>query len=193
MPEELDEDSSRPRLNAGIAAVRVFLATGALVVLPLALFVALVLPLASLILTTSPGDLLGGLRNPLVAPALRLSLTTTSISTLFVVATGTPLAWFLARRTTRAIRTLEVLVQIPVVIPPAVAGIALLLAFGRQGLFGAALNSAGVSLPFTRGAVVLAEIFVSAPFFIQAAIDSFRRINEDYLVVARSLGAGRSR
>jgi molybdate transport system permease protein len=180
--------SSRPGPAAREAAW-----TAGLAILPVLLVVVLVLPLASLVLAASPGELVDGLANPLVGPALRLSLFTTLVSVAFIVAAGTPLAWFLARWRGRAARTIEVLVQIPVVVPPAVGGLALLLAFGRQGLLGPLLGRAGVGIPFTRAAVILAEIFVAAPFFIQAATDAFRRVNDDFLVVARSLGAGRTR
>jgi molybdate transport system permease protein len=189
LPEEVSAPRGRLRERAGRDAVW----TAALAVPAAVLVAALVLPIAGLLLTASPGELAAGLRNPLVGPALRLSLVTTAIALVFIVVAGTPLAWFLARWRTRAGRALEVLVQIPVVVPPAVAGVALLLAFGRQGLFGPALASAGVGLPFSTAAVVLAEIFVAAPFFLQAAVDAFRRVNDDLLVVAHSLGAGRTR
>src|SRR6266700_1496339 len=77
----------------------------------------------------------------------------------------------------------------PVVLPPAVAGVALLLAFGRRGLVGPALEAAGVGLPFTRAALVLAETFVAAPFYLQAAVQAFRRLDADLVLVARTLGA----
>lgn len=149
------------------------------------LVVFLVSPIVALVLSTSPEAFRSGIEHPLVWPALRLSLLTTSISLALVVSLGTPLAWTLSRSNGRAARTVEAIVQLPIVVPPAVAGVALLLAFGRYGLF------AGIvpSLPFTTAAVVMAEVFVSAPFFIQAALSAFRRIDEDLLVVARTFGA----
>ena len=84
---------------------------------------------------------------------------------------------------------LETLVELPVVLPPAVAGVALLLAFGRRGLLGPGLAAAGIGLPFTRAAVVVAQTFVAAPFYLQAAIAAFRRLDPDLLLVARTLGA----
>jgi molybdate transport system permease protein len=80
-------------------------------------------------------------------------------------------------------------VQLPIVIPPAVAGVAMLLAFGRRGLFAGWLYPAGWSVTFTTAAVVMAEIFVSAPFFVQAATSAFRRVDSSLVVVARSFGA----
>jgi molybdate transport system permease protein len=159
-----------------------------------ALFAAfLVLPLAALVLQTPLADLAAGLRHPLVWPALRLTLLTTSSSLAAVVSLGTLLAWVLARARAPWGRWLESLVQVPVVMPPAVAGLGLLLAFGRRGLFGAWLERADVAVAFSTAAVVLAETFVSAPFFVGAATSAFRRVDPRLLAVARSLGASPAR
>jgi molybdate transport system permease protein len=128
------------------------------------------------------------LENPLVWPALRLSAMTTMLSLFITVALGTPLAWLLAGSRTRGMRAIEVTLQLPVVIPPAVAGVALLLAFGRRGAL-AFLYPAGWSIPFTTTAVVMAEVFVSAPFFIQAAVNAFRELDNGMLLVAQTFGA----
>ena len=149
----------------------------------------LVLPLAALALSSSVEDLRAGLAHPMFAPALWLSLRTTLVSLAFIVLTGTPLAWWLASSSSRAARITEILVALPVVIPPAVVGIALLQTFGRQGLLGPALARAGLALPFTDKAVLLAQIVVSAPFFGQAAANAFRKVDPDTLIVARTLGA----
>jgi molybdate transport system permease protein len=106
---------------------------------------------------------------------------------------GTPLAWWMARHPGPAERAASILVQLPIVVPPAVSGLALLLAFGRRGLLGPLLERAGWALPFTTAAVVLAELFVSAPFYVQSAAAAFRRLDEDLLWAARSLGAGPGR
>ena len=151
------------------------------------------LPLASLIFTSSPRKILHGLADPMVGPAVRLTLLTTMASLIFIVACGTPLAWVIARRRTRAWRFLETLIELPVVLPPAVAGVARLLAFGRRGLVGPGLATAGIGLPFTTAAVVLAESFVAAPFYVQAAAAAFRRLDQDLVLVARTLGASRPR
>jgi len=153
----------------------------------------MLLPLIALVATNSWGALLDGLNHPLVWPALKLSLTTTTISLSVVVLFGTPLAWLFARGSGRALAVLETVVRLPVVLPPAVAGVALLLAFGRMGLLGGVLGSLGISVPFTTAAVVLAEVFVSAPFFVQSATAAFRGLDEAHLVVARSLGASPAR
>lgn len=149
----------------------------------------LVVPLAALFITTTLVDFRAGLSHPLVWPALRLSLLTTSLSLLIVVAFGTPLAWSLANASGRGARALETLVQMPIVIPPAVAGVAMLLAFGRRGLLAGWLYPEGWSVTFTTTAVVMAEVFVSAPFFVQAATSAFRRIDPKLVVVARTFGA----
>ena len=165
------------------------------------LLLLVALPIAGLLFSAPPRQLLAGLSDPLVVPALRLTLFTTTVSLLVILTCGTPLAWVIARRTSpidgassasRAIRVwrgLETLVELPVVLPPAVAGVALLLAFGRRGLLGPGLAAAGIGLPFTRAAVVVAQTFVAAPFYLQAAIAAFRRLDPDLILVARTLGA----
>lgn len=157
------------------------------------LVVFLSLPIAGLLLSTVVhrgwADVDGGL----LWPAVRLTLQTTVISLSIIVAAGAPLAWLVARSTSRWSRALETLLQLPVVIPPAVAGVALLIVFGRTSLLGQSLAALGVRLPFSTAAVVMAEVFVSAPFFLQAAISAFRSVDEELLRVARTLGARRSR
>ncbi|MET0342741.1 MAG: ABC transporter permease [Polyangiales bacterium] len=149
----------------------------------------LVLPVVALFVTTSPAELVAGLRNPLVWPALRLSLLTTTTSLTLAVLFGTPLAWVLARRRTRITLLIETLVQLPMVVPPAVAGVALLLTFGRRGLLAGVAYPRGSSVTFTTAAVVLAELFVAAPFYVQAATSAFRQLDPRLVVVARTLGA----
>ncbi|WP_437681607.1 ABC transporter permease [Sorangium sp. So ce131] len=157
------------------------------------LFAFLMLPLLGLLTATGWSDLVSGLRHPLALSALKLSFFTTSVTLALVVGLGTPLAWLLARRAGRIPRTVEALLQLPIVIPPAVAGVAMLLAFGRRGLLGRWIYPEGWSLAFTTAAVIMAETFVSAPFFVQAATSAFRRVGEDYITVARSLGASPAR
>src|SRR6267143_777143 len=117
---------------------------------------------AALVLTLPWADFVGGLRHPLLIPALRLSLLTTGTSLALVVVLGSLLAWRVARHPGRASRWLEAITQLPAVIPPAVAGVGLLLAFGRRGLLGSWLAAHGIALAFTTPAVVMAEAFVSA-------------------------------
>jgi molybdate transport system permease protein len=174
---------------------------GALGLLSGGLLLLVALPVAGLLFSAPPRQLLAGLSDPLVVPALRLTLLTTTISVLAILTCGTPLAWVIAHRTSlrtptgqasrasRIWRVLETLVELPVVLPPAVAGVALLLAFGRRGLLGAGLGAVGIGLPFTRAAVVVAQTFVAAPFYVQAAIAAFRSLDPDLVLVARTLGA----
>jgi molybdate transport system permease protein len=154
-----------------------------------ALLLLVLLPVAGLLFTSSPRALLVGLRDPLVGPAVVLTLFTTTTSLAFVIACGTPLAWVIARGRGRLWRVVETVVELPVVLPPAVAGVALLLAFGRRGLLGPPLAALGVGLPFSRAAVVLAQSFVAAPFYVLAAVVAFRRLDPDLVLVARTLGA----
>jgi molybdate transport system permease protein len=172
--------------NARVSNLTLRLLGGAL-----ALF--LVLPVLGLVASTGWGELRAGLAHPLVWPALRLSLLTTSVSLAIVILLGTPLAWVLARSTSRAARTLETLLQLPMVMPPAVAGIALLLTFGRRSWLAGVLYPEDSSLAFTTLAVIMAEVFVSAPFFLRAALAAFRRLDAQLLLVARSFGASQLR
>jgi molybdate transport system permease protein len=153
-----------------------------------ALILLVLLPLAALLLTTNFTDFMAGLRHPLVAPALRLSLTTTAIALAINVGAGTPLAWELAHRKSKRARWLELALQLPIVTPPAVAGVGLLLAFGRHGIIGKYLAEWGISIAFSSSAVVLAQVFVSAPLYLQAAVVAFRRVDENMLMVGRTLG-----
>ncbi len=106
---------------------------------------------------------------PIVLEAVRLSLVTTGMVLLLALIFGSPLALLLARRRFRGIGLLDSLVDLPIVLPPAVAGLALLLTFGRRGLLGTPLSAVGIELPFTTAAVVVASFFVAAPFYVRAA------------------------
>jgi len=127
---------------------------------------------------------------PTALSALRLSLLTSSLSTLLAVAAGMPLAYILARWKFHGKTALELLVDLPVVLPPSLAGLALLVAFGRQGVFGRWLVPLGISLPFTTAAVVLAQIFVSAPLFVRSAKVGFVEIDPQLEEAAIVEGAG---
>lgn len=159
------------------------LAAGSVLVLFLAV------PVVVLLATTTSAEFTSGLAGSLVWPALRLSLFTTLSTLALTVVFGTPLAWTLARTSSRLSSAVETLVQLPMVVPPAVAGVALLLTFGRRGVLAGWLYPRGSSVTFTTAAVVLAELFVSAPFFVQAAISAFRQIDQRLLVVAATMGA----
>ena len=151
----------------------------------------LALPVAVLVvraaLETPIREALG---TPVILDALVLSLVTTAATVVLTLVFGTPLAWVLARRRFRGVRLLETLIDMPLVLPPAVAGIALLLVFGRRGLIGAPLTELGIVIPFTTVAVVLAQTFVAAPFFIRAARAGFAGVERDLEDAARADGAG---
>jgi molybdate transport system permease protein len=180
---------SRER-GAGARSRGVVVALGSLSAL-LVLF--LLLPIVGLVSGTSLDDVRNGLTHPLVVPALELSLVTTTTSLGLVILLGTPLAWVIASADGRVARLLESALKLPIVLPPAVAGLGLLLAFGRHGLFGEVLHRQGVHVPFTTLAVVLAQVFVSAPFFVEAAVSALRRLDPSLLVIARTLGASPAR
>ncbi len=161
-----------------------------LVALPMLFLLAL--PVLALLLSSSPTDLAAAVDHPLFLPALSLSARTSLISLAIVLLAGTPLAWWLAAAPPGRSRTVELLVDLPMVIPPAVLGIALLQAFGRGGLMGPVLMGLDLQIPFTTSAVILAQVVVSAPFYIQSAAAAFRRVDPDLLLVARTLGESRT-
>ena len=120
-----------------------------------------------------------------VLDALRLSLATSAISVAIIALLGTPAAFFLARSRFPGHRIVDALLELPIVLPPAVAGLAMLMAYGRTG----PLGDLGASLAFTTTAVVMAQIFVAAPFFIRSAREGFEAIDEDLEGIAQTLGA----
>jgi len=130
------------------------------------------------------------LTDPAIRDALVLSLETTAVSLVLTIGFGLPLAFVLARRTFRGSTLAEAIVDLPIVLPPSVAGLALLLAFGRRGLLGPPLDVLGIELPFTTAAVILAQAFVSAPFFIRAARTGIQSVDSDLEDAARVDGGG---
>ncbi len=155
--------------------------------LPISIF--LLLPLVALILRISPTQLLINLLNQQVARAIRLSMITTLITLALTIVAGTPLAYLLARRTFRGRTLLDTLIDLPMVLPPSVAGIALLVAFGRRGLLGQYIGAAGLEIAFTPAAVVLAQTFVAAPFYIKAAMAGFAAVDRELEQAAALDGA----
>lgn len=152
----------------------------------------LVLPLVALALRT-PWSRLGPLlADPLVTDALRLSLTTSLSALAVAVVLGIPLAWVLARTEFPGRRLVRALAVLPMVLPPVVGGVALLLAFGRRGLFGGSLDAVtGVTLPFTTAGVVVAEAFVAMPFLVVTVEAGLRSMDTRYEDAAATLGASR--
>ncbi len=135
------------------------------------------------------GSLVRALTSVVVLQALSLSLVTTAISLVITVAFGLPLAFVLARREFRGKGWLHAIVDLPIVLPPSVAGLALLLVFGRRGVLGTPFELLGVAIPFTTLAVILAQTFVSAPFFIRSARTGIAGVDLDLEDAARVDGA----
>lgn len=155
-----------------------------------ALFVAV--PMVALIVRAEQsGNILDSLQRPIVRDALRISLITSFFTLGVAVLAGTPLAYLLARSSFPGKRLLDTLIDLPIVLPPVVAGVALLMAFGRRGVFGDDLQAAGIDLAFTAKAVVLAQIFVSAPFYIRSAKAGFQSVDSTLEQMAYTLGASR--
>ena len=153
-------------------------------------FIALLsLPLAALLLKSTPALLVNQLFQPMVLEALKLSLITSLSATAIVVLFGTPVAYLLATRNFFGKKALEVLVDLPMVLPPTVAGLALLLAFGRSGLIGSSLEMFGISLPFTTLGVVLAQAFMSVPFFVAPVRAGFLSVDRKLIDAAKTLRA----
>jgi molybdate transport system permease protein len=156
-------------------------------------FTFLALPLVALFLRVPPGELVSALGSEAARDALLVSLKTSVLAHLFIIGVGTPVAYLLGTRRFRGRRLLVAAVELPLVLPPAVAGIGLLAAFGRRGLLGDSLEVLGVSLPFTQAAVVVAIVFVASPFYVRQAIASFESIDRTLVDAARTLGASPAR
>ncbi|MBC8160917.1 MAG: molybdate ABC transporter permease subunit [Roseiflexaceae bacterium] len=155
----------------------------------LPMLVFLLVPLVALLVRITPAQLLANLVNPEVAQAISLSMITTAITVGVTLVFGTPVAYLLARGRFRGRTALDTLIDLPMVLPPSVAGIALLVAFGRRGLIGQYLDDVGITLAFTQTAVVLAQIFVAAPFFIKAATAGFAGVDPELEQAAALDGA----
>ncbi|HZU06142.1 MAG TPA: ABC transporter permease [Chloroflexota bacterium] len=153
-----------------------------LILAPVAAIFGRVLP-SGLLLTT--------LGRPIVVEALRLTALTTLLTLLVALVLGTPTAWLLARWRFPGRVLLDSLIELPMVLPPAVAGIGLLMAFGRRGLFGPALEALGINLSFTTAAVVLAQVFVAVPFYVRSARSGFLAVDRELEIVAHTLGVSR--
>ncbi len=137
----------------------------------------LTLPVVAIFVRSSPANLLGALDDPGVLAALWLSLRTTLAAIAIIVVVGTPAAYLLATRTFRGHALVVTLVELPLVLPPAVAGVGLLAALGPGGIVGGAIDDAGVRLVFETAGVVVALTFVAAPFFIRGAQAAFGAVD----------------
>jgi molybdate transport system permease protein len=163
--------------------------TWRLLSLPLLLFIAI--PIISIFLRSKPGDFINNLKEREVVQAITLSLATSTMSTFLTLIFGTPVAYLLGNRKFRGYNLVDTLVDIPTVLPPSVAGVALLMAFGRRGLIGSLLASRGIAIPFTFFAVVMAQMFIASPFYIKAAAIGFAGIDKELKQAAALDGANR--
>ena len=164
--------------------------------LGLALAVALVfltLPVVAIFVDRSPADLVDALGEPGALDALWLSLRTTAASLAIILVVGTPAAYLLATRSFRGKAAVVTLIELPLVLPPAVAGIALLAAVGSSGILGGAIEAAGIELSFATAGVVVALTFVASPFYIRQAIAAFASVDRTLLDASRTLGASEAR
>ena len=149
----------------------------------------LTLPVVAVFVDVPPGQLLSSLGDPASLDALRLSLETTAIALAVIVLVGTPAAYLLATRSFPGKAVVLTLIELPLLLPPAAAGIALLAALGPNGVIGPALDSLGISLPLTTAGVVVALIFVSSPFYLRQAGAAFAAVDPTLLEASSTLGA----
>jgi molybdate transport system permease protein len=150
----------------------------------------LTLPIVAIFADTSPGRLLASLDDPSARDALWLSVRTTVLALAIIVLVGTPTAWLLATRAFRGRALVQTLVELPLVLPPAAAGIGLLAALGPNGILGGALDDAGIRLVLRTAGVVVALVFVAAPFYIRQAEAAFAAVPASVVQASRTLGAG---
>ncbi len=158
-----------------------------LLAVPLIFFI--VIPLIALIARVPFSEFVNIVEEGQVAQAVGLSLVTATTSMLVTILAGTPLAYILSRKRTKTTTFLDTIIDLPTVLPPAVAGVALLMAFGRRGLIGAYLADAGMTIPFTQIAVVMAQTFVASPFYVKSAVIGFKNIDRELLQSAALDGA----
>jgi len=152
------------------------------------MLVLLVLPILTLLARAASPALLSNLLHPAAVDALRLSIVTTLISMALTLLLGTPVAYLLARHRFPGMRWLDALLDLPIVLPPVVAGVSLLLVFGRRGLLGGALDHVGIHLPFTTAAVVMAQLFVASPYYIRTVKGGFGAVPRRLEAVSWTLG-----
>jgi molybdate transport system permease protein len=153
----------------------------------------LALPVVAIFAHTTPRHLVEQLSNPVVRDAFLVSLKTSLIAQALILLLGTPTAFLLATRRFRGHAVAVTLVELPLVLPPAVAGIGLLAAFGRLGLLGSTFDALGITLPFTQTAVTIAVAYVASPLYIRQAIAAFEATDPTLAAASRTLGAGPTR
>jgi molybdate transport system permease protein len=160
-----------------------------LLALPMLLFFAL--PILLLFTRTNPTQWIEGLRQPQVYQAIWVSLKTTLISLVVTILAGTPVAYVMGRQQFRFKQVIDTLIDLPTVLPPSVAGVALLMTLGRRGVIGGGLEALGMHIAFTQAAVVIAQVFIAAPFYVRAASLGFAAIDLEIEQAAQLDGASR--
>ena len=163
------------------------------IALALALIILLIVPVGVIIVNALRPDTLASLLSETTLAALHLSLVTTSITLALTLLFGTPLAYLLARYSFWGKRVLDTLIDLPIVLPPTVAGLGLLLTFGRQGVLGSYLDAAGIRVAYTPLAVILAQMFVASPLYVRTLRTGFVKGVVGLESAALTLGAGRWR
>jgi molybdate transport system permease protein len=153
----------------------------------------LAIPIVAIFAELSFGELVDGITSDVALDALRVTAETNLVAMLLIVVFGTPTAYLLATRRFRGRALLVTLVEIPLVLPPAVAGIGLLAAFGRFELLGRGFHAVGVDVAFTKLAVILAVTYVASPFYVRTAVAAFEAVDPDLVAASRTLGAGPAR
>jgi molybdate transport system permease protein len=153
----------------------------------------LLLPIVAIFWEVGLMGLVDGLRSDVARDAFRVTLKTNAISMALILGVGTPAAYFLATRRFVGRSLVVTILELPLVLPPAVAGIGLLAAFGRLGLLGGELDALGITVGFTQAAVVMAITFVASPFYVRQAIAAFESLDATMLDASRTLGAGPAR
>jgi molybdate transport system permease protein len=187
------EKAARGRVPADSALIRRGLGAAGVFAATAVALAFLLLPIVAIFARVSPGELVAQLSRPVVTDALVVSLKTSAIAQALVLLLGTPTAYLLATRRFRGHSLMVVLVELPLVLPPAVAGIGLIAAFGRFGLLGEQLNAFGIQLGLRQAAVVIAVAYVSSPLYIRQAIATFEAIDPNLVAASRTLGAGPAR
>jgi len=178
---------ARPLLRPGPFRCTLPSVCAALLIIAVTLYLAL--PVIALFFRTTPELFFSSLSDPAVISALSLSLTTSVISLILVILVGTPFAYVHSRTTYPGKTVVDTLIDLPLVLPPAVAGMALLVLYGRVGLIGQYLNMSGITLAFTTLAVIMAQIFVASPFYLRQAKSLFEQLDPAYEQTAQTLGA----
>jgi molybdate transport system permease protein len=156
-------------------------------------FAFMVLPVVAIFTHVTPARLIDQLSNPIVTDALIVTVKTTIVAQIAILVFGTPCAYFLATRRFPGRALAITLVELPIVLPPAVAGVGLLVAFGRFGLLGSTFDALGINVAFNQAAVILAVALVAGPFYVRQGIAAFEAVDPNLIAASRTLGAGPTR